>query len=204
MTSKGISNIQTTGPAGLARPTSPTNRSTRAVKRAARTSRADMSGVHKPQSMQGQLVKPTETQVRLPSRAGREDRAGGAAPFGKASCPVFLVPQPARVDQQREELQGRKCVNEACTSCHGDARAVLAGHAGARKLLTCHDPHGSSTIAGTCMPCSVSAATSRPTTRRRPTTRIDNKSNRMFGRSCVNCHSTIHGSNHPSGQFFMR
>ena len=31
-----------------------------------------------------------------------------------------------------------------------------------------------------------------------------NKSNRMFGRSCVNCHSNVHGSNHPSGQFFMR
>jgi hypothetical protein len=30
------------------------------------------------------------------------------------------------------------------------------------------------------------------------------KSNRMFGRSCVNCHSNIHGSNHPSGQFLMR
>ena len=30
------------------------------------------------------------------------------------------------------------------------------------------------------------------------------KSNRMFGRSCVNCHSNIHGSNHPSGQSYMR
>jgi hypothetical protein len=26
----------------------------------------------------------------------------------------------------------------------------------------------------------------------------------MFGRSCMNCHQNIHGSNHPSGQFFMR
>jgi hypothetical protein len=31
-----------------------------------------------------------------------------------------------------------------------------------------------------------------------------NKSNRMFGRSCVYCHSNVHGSNHPSGQFYMR
>ena len=30
------------------------------------------------------------------------------------------------------------------------------------------------------------------------------KSNRMFGRSCVNCHSNVHGFNHPSGEFFMR
>ena len=30
------------------------------------------------------------------------------------------------------------------------------------------------------------------------------KSNRLIGRSCVNCHAQIHGSNHPSGMFFLR
>jgi len=29
-------------------------------------------------------------------------------------------------------------------------------------------------------------------------------SNRLFARSCVTCHSQIHGSNHPGGQFFLR
>jgi hypothetical protein len=29
-------------------------------------------------------------------------------------------------------------------------------------------------------------------------------SNRLVSRSCVNCHAAIHGSNHPSGQFFLR
>ncbi len=28
--------------------------------------------------------------------------------------------------------------------------------------------------------------------------------NRMFYRSCLNCHNQIHGSNHPSGKFFQR
>jgi hypothetical protein len=32
----------------------------------------------------------------------------------------------------------------------------------------------------------------------------DLASNRLFNRSCVNCHSQIHGSNHPSGKFFLR
>jgi hypothetical protein len=27
---------------------------------------------------------------------------------------------------------------------------------------------------------------------------------RIFARSCVTCHSAIHGSNHPSGQRFIR
>jgi hypothetical protein len=30
------------------------------------------------------------------------------------------------------------------------------------------------------------------------------KSNRAVSRSCVNCHVSIHGSNHPSGKVFTR
>jgi len=26
----------------------------------------------------------------------------------------------------------------------------------------------------------------------------------MFGKSCANCHQQVHGSNHPSGKFFVR
>jgi hypothetical protein len=33
---------------------------------------------------------------------------------------------------------------------------------------------------------------------------LANGSNRLIGRSCVNCHSQIHGSNHPAGTFFVR
>jgi hypothetical protein len=29
-------------------------------------------------------------------------------------------------------------------------------------------------------------------------------SNRIIGRSCTNCHQTLHGSNHPSGKTFLR
>jgi hypothetical protein len=28
--------------------------------------------------------------------------------------------------------------------------------------------------------------------------------NRLISRGCINCHQTVHGSNHPSGQFFER
>ena len=31
-----------------------------------------------------------------------------------------------------------------------------------------------------------------------------NPSVRVYGRTCVTCHSAIHGSNHPSGQRFIR
>jgi hypothetical protein len=36
-------------------------------------------------------------------------------------------------------------------------------------------------------------------------TQINNRSNRVVGRGCVNCHSQVHGSNHPtSGKYFVR
>jgi hypothetical protein len=34
--------------------------------------------------------------------------------------------------------------------------------------------------------------------------RVLQSSNRLFSRSCVTCHSAIHGSNHPAGQTFLR
>jgi nitrate/TMAO reductase-like tetraheme cytochrome c subunit len=44
---------------------------------------------------------------------------------------------------------------------------------------------------------------------RHPSTIYDNaavqaRSNRIIGRGCVNCHQSIHGSNHPSGQSLTR
>jgi hypothetical protein len=35
-------------------------------------------------------------------------------------------------------------------------------------------------------------------------TQVNARSSRVMGRSCTQCHSQIHGSNHPSGNFFLR
>ena len=56
---------------------------------------------------------------------------------------------------------------------------------------------------------SASAATSRRAIRARSTTVAAIGSGaapsiRIYARSCVTCHSNIHGSNHPSGQRFLR
>ena len=104
-------------------------------------------------------------------------------------------------------------IGEACTSCHADKRGpFLWEHAPTRDgCTTCHDPHGSSNermlIAKPpilCQRCHVMT--------RHPSTIYDGAligsgatpSVRIFARSCVTCHSTIHGSNHPSGQRFIR
>jgi DmsE family decaheme c-type cytochrome len=104
-------------------------------------------------------------------------------------------------------------VAELCTSCHADKRGpYLWEHPPSRDgCTTCHDPHGSSNermlVAKPpilCQRCHVAT--------RHPSTIYDaglvgsgaNPSIRIFARSCVTCHANIHGSNHPSGQRFIR
>ena len=99
-------------------------------------------------------------------------------------------------------------VTELCTSCHQEKRGpYLWEHAPVSEgCTTCHDAHGSvnermlvAKLPMLCQRCHIST--------RHPATVYDSTqltSNRLFGRSCVNCHYNIHGSNHPSGQFFTR
>ena len=99
-------------------------------------------------------------------------------------------------------------VNELCTTCHADKRGpFLWEHPPVREnCLNCHEPHGSNNdkvLAGKrpflCQRCHIGT--------RHPSTLYDNPdlvSNRLFNRSCTNCHSQIHGSNHPSGKTFLR
>jgi DmsE family decaheme c-type cytochrome len=101
-------------------------------------------------------------------------------------------------------------ITEACTSCHTEKRGpYLWEHAPVtQNCATCHDPHGSNNdrmlVAKApmlCQRCHIS-------TRHPPTvydgSQLTAKSNRLVGRSCVNCHSQIHGSNSPAGNRFLR
>jgi len=98
--------------------------------------------------------------------------------------------------------------NDLCTSCHMDKRGpFLWEHPPVREnCVTCHMPHGSNNdkvLASKrpflCQRCHI--ATRHPSTLY---DRPDLVSNRLFNRSCTNCHSQIHGSNHPSGKTFLR
>jgi len=100
-------------------------------------------------------------------------------------------------------------VNELCTSCHAEKRGpFLWEHPPVREsCVTCHDPHGSTNdrmlvakVPFLCQRCHVAS--------RHPASIYDKNalltSVRFIGRGCLNCHSQIHGSNHPSGFRFHR
>jgi DmsE family decaheme c-type cytochrome len=169
---------------------------------------------HHPVSMESQLVKATETQVcatchRL--QVVKTERAVAHMPVreGKMSCSSCHNPHGSISNVKA--LRVGSSVNESCTSCHAEMRGpMLFEHTPVREnCATCHDPHGSSNdrmlnvrMPMLCQRCHV--ATRHPSSVYDNAAITTNKSNRMFGRSCVNCHSNVHGSNHPSGQFFMR
>src|SRR5438477_162050 len=96
-------------------------------------------------------------------------------------------------------------VNENCLSCHTERRGpFLWEHPPVMEnCANCHEPHGSSNpqLLKTRMPrvCDSCHDSSR-----HPTTPTLLNSVRDFNRGCTNCHSSIHGSNHPSGNMFLR
>ena len=170
--------------------------------------------VHTPKSAQFQLVKATETQLCATchrQQVTKTERAVAHMPVreGKMSCSSCHNPHGSISNVKA--LKSGSSIVESCTTCHAEMRGpMLFEHTPVREsCVTCHDPHGSSNdrmlnvrLPFLCQRCHVVT--------RHPATVYDNaaittaKSNRMFGRSCVNCHSNIHGSNHPSGQYFMR
>jgi DmsE family decaheme c-type cytochrome len=170
--------------------------------------------VHSFESGKSQLIKHTETATcaqchRL--QVAKTERAVAHMPVREGKMACSSCHNPHGSISNVKALKVGSSVAESCTSCHTEMRGpMLWEHAPVREnCATCHDPHGSSNdrmlavrMPMLCQRCHVAS--------RHPSSVYDNaaitvnKSNRMFGRSCVNCHSNIHGSNHPSGQFYMR
>ena len=169
--------------------------------------------VHSPRSLNAQLARTSELETCATCHRPqviKTERAFTHMPVreGKMTCSSCHNPHGS-ISNVRALRTGTS-IAESCYSCHAEMRGpTLWEHAPVREnCATCHDPHGSSNdrmlnvrMPMLCQRCHIAT--------RHPATIYDNaavlnKSNRMFGRSCVNCHSNVHGSNHPSGQFFMR
>jgi len=104
-------------------------------------------------------------------------------------------------------------VNDNCYACHAEKRSpFLWEHPPVKEnCLNCHDPHGSlhprlqiAKMPRLCQQCHDET--------RHPTQPYSDASpgaeffpnSRMFERGCLNCHSQIHGSNHPAGARWSR
>jgi DmsE family decaheme c-type cytochrome len=130
---------------------------------------------------------------------------------GKMTCTTCHNPHGSTNVKQ---LRVGNYVNEACVSCHAEKRGpFLWEHAAGREsCVTCHDPHGSSNdrmlvtkVPMLCQRCHI--GTRHPSTiydARNVVPGAGTPSSRIYARACVNCHSNIHGSNHPSGHTFLR
>lgn len=110
----------------------------------------------------------------------------------------------------RASLQ-KDTVNQTCFQCHADKRGpFLWEHRSAQNDCTnCHNPHGTNNapMLKVKMPylCQQCHSTGHSRTiydgskLTPPTTPAQ-----LLGRSCANCHSKVHGSNHPSGARLQR
>jgi DmsE family decaheme c-type cytochrome len=106
-------------------------------------------------------------------------------------------------------------LNETCYTCHSEKRGpFLWEHAPAREDCgTCHDPHGTNhrpmlVARGPwlCQQCHMASyhPSSEYTGASLPPNLAGSGSNKLMSKDCRNCHSEVHGSNHPSGVRWTR
>ena len=106
-------------------------------------------------------------------------------------------------------LKVKATAREKCTSCHAEKRGpFLWDHApSAEDCNVCHSPHGSNQpallkkrVPQLCQECHSPAG--------HPSVSLNGSrlAGNMFmgAKSCLNCHSAVHGSNHPSGVTQLR
>jgi DmsE family decaheme c-type cytochrome len=144
-------------------------------------------------------------------RADFAKRSHMPLPEGKMSCADCHNPHGTT----SKMLLKADSVNETCYSCHAEKRGpFLWEHAPVRdNCLTCHNAHGSNhdkllAVARPmlCQQCHTNAAghQSNLYNAGQLVGAGGGVSSRMLARSCQNCHSQIHGSNHPAGARFQR
>jgi len=128
--------------------------------------------------------------------------------FGEMSCSSCHDPHNGSNDFLLQESS----VNETCYTCHAEKRGpFLWEHAPASEnCALCHRPHGSNhqelltkLPPLLCQQCHSAAG--HPDVAYGVDDIGNNFSNRfLLSRACLNCHSQVHGSNHPSGATLHR
>jgi DmsE family decaheme c-type cytochrome len=172
---------------------------------------ATCHSIHAPRSQTAQLKAVAEVELCATCHRVQANKIKRVSHMpvqeGKMQCSSCHNPHGSTNVKQ---LRVGNWINESCVSCHTEKRGpFLFEHAAGREsCVSCHDPHGSSNdrllvakVPMLCQRCHIGT--------RHPSTMYDNvaveaRSVRIIGRACVNCHSQVHGSNHPSGQALIR
>jgi DmsE family decaheme c-type cytochrome len=125
---------------------------------------------------------------------------------GKVSCSDCHAPHGSNGPM----LLAKSTVNETCYTCHAEKRGpFLWEHEPAREdCANCHKPHGSVNASllkqrspYLCQQCHTEPQ--HPSTLYSgtglPGATTPSGAQQLLGKGCTNCHSEVHGSNHPSG-----
>ncbi len=127
---------------------------------------------------------------------------------GKVTCTSCHNPHGSPNPKQLIEAT----VNENCYKCHAERRGpFLWEHPPVMEnCLNCHEAHGSSKpqllkvrAPRLCQQCH-DVSDGSPGHTGAAFSAVGKGSHFAFNRSCTNCHSQVHGSNHPSGVRFHR
>jgi DmsE family decaheme c-type cytochrome len=141
----------------------------------------------------------TFRNAHMPLRPGSFNLS--SAPEGKMSCSSCHNPHGTITDNLISEITA----NDGCLKCHADKRGpFFYEHPPVTEdCMSCHDPHGSPRRAMLNLGIPRLCQSCHPTGRHNSIPRMQGESF-LAGSSCLQCHVTIHGSNHPSGIGFTR
>lgn len=161
-----------------------------------------------------QNISETCYQCHQQQRAEFRKRSHMPVPEGKMSCADCHNPHGSTT----KPLLKADSVNETCYTCHAEKRGpFLWEHAPVREsCLNCHQPHGSNhdKLLQVARPMQCAQCHNPPIGHPGQFYRNQQTaasalaggvpSQRVIGRSCQNCHTQVHGSNHPAGARLQR
>ncbi|OGA41280.1 MAG: hypothetical protein A3G24_09960 [Betaproteobacteria bacterium RIFCSPLOWO2_12_FULL_62_13] len=160
-------------------------------------------------------VRVRATQPEVCYRCHKKQRADFNKPsahpvrFGRIACSECHSPHGSNA----VAMLAQPTVNQTCYTCHAEKRGpFLWEHAPVAEDCTlCHTPHGSARTSLLkrnppllCQQCHTVAG--HPSVAYTGAALPGGSAGAPFvlARSCANCHSQVHGSNHPSGVKLMR
>ena len=186
---------------------------------------ASCHSAHSPASVKGQLKTTTEMETCFSCHKDVRSKTLRTSHHpvreGKMGCASCHNPH----EGNRPKMLKAETVNELCYQCHAEKRGpFLFEHAPVSEdCASCHDTHGSNhnrmlkqKMPTLCWNCHLTGSGhfgsgDNYSTEKGVTTAplgaisgYPTVNNRFVGKACAKCHINIHGSNSPSGAFFVR